>query len=147
MIKLINILQEIQIKPNVPNNLNKLLSLQTQIKSSNSKEEKIKLAIECAELVLPIWNYYYPNDDRLKKVIEIIKKERGNYDAVYAASDMAASAANMVINNNGATAATYAAYTVTYASDTTYVTYANAAKVVVDYAIRCTKLFFKINDK
>lgn len=57
-----------------PNNLTKLESLEKKIKQTKSLQEKKKYAIECAELVLPIWEKYYPNDNKPKKAIEAAKK-------------------------------------------------------------------------
>ena len=102
--------------------------------------EKTVRAIEWAEYVLPIWEKYYPNDNRPRKVVEAAKANAAPISAAYAAdsaaaSDAAATAAYTAssaayaapaVARAGAHAA-YAAYAAYAASDAAHVAYAAAA--------------------
>ena len=83
-------------------------------------------AIEWAEYVLPIWEKYYPEDDRPRKAIEAAKAKDAAYDAAYAADSAASDAASDAAS---AAAAAYAAY---YAARAAYA--ADAAHARADYA-------------
>ena len=130
MITFKDILNEITVSKPVPNNLQRLLALQKEIKTTKDKKRLSALAILCAELVLPIWNHYYPNDGRVKQTIDAAKEERYDDAAVYAAAD----AADDADDDAAAAAAADAA-------DAAYYAAADAAA----YAIKATKLHFKIN--
>ena len=54
-----------------------VLSLQSRIKATKDAKEKQSLVIECAEIVLPIWEEKY-NDDRPRKAIEAAKTYLAN---------------------------------------------------------------------
>jgi hypothetical protein len=75
MIKLIDIIKEIKISSPIPNNLQKLKDLRSQIQRLHPGEgiSKAKLALECADLVLPIWEKYYPEDKNYRKALELAK--------------------------------------------------------------------------
>jgi hypothetical protein len=146
MIKLTDILQEIKIAKHVPNNLKQLEQIKVQMSQDKDKETKVALAIKAAELVLPIWEYYYPNDERPRKAIEAAKS--GNADAAYAAANVAEDAIADNTDNAAAYVAyaawnlAYAAYSLVYAaSNAAYAAYATSA---VDNAIKSTKLHFKL---
>ena len=106
MIKFIDILNEIKVNIPIPNNLKKLEALEQQIKTTEDPKVKKALAIQCAELVLPIWNYYHPNDKRVKQTIDDAKQGIDNGLAWNAAND-----STMVYS-----ADFYAAYAATYAA-------------------------------
>jgi len=55
-----------------------VLSLQSRIKATKDVKEKQSLVIECAEIVLPIWEEKFSNDDRPRKAIEATKKYLAN---------------------------------------------------------------------
>ena len=163
---MIKLLEIIKINKPVPNNLKQLKQIQSQIKSSNDLKERQELATKAAELVLPIWNHYYPNDKRPQKAIESAKlyladpteenkvKLIDAADAAYAANDEAyendAAAADAAYaaddeayeNDAAAADAAYAAY---YAA---YAVYADAAydANTAAAAINATKTHFKINE-
>ena len=156
---MIKLLEIIRVNRPVPNNLKQLEQIQSQIKSSNDLKERQELAIKAAELVLPIWNHYYPNDKRPQVAIESAKLYLANpteenkvklkdvtnvataadaYDvAAYAAYDAAidaASAVYAIVSAGNATA---------YAASANYYAYYATADAA-DYAIRATKIHFKI---
>ena len=142
---MIKLLEIIKINKPVPNNLKQLEQIQSQIKSSNNLKKKRELALKVAELVLPIWNYYYPNDKRPQKAVESAKlyladpteenkvKLIDAYAAAYAAYHVANAAGDAAASAASAAAAD-AAYKTAYAA---YAAYA---------AIRATKIHFKINE-
>ena len=74
MVKLIDILSEIQIKKQVPNNLDKLLHLQSQLNSTKDLKVKQQLALQCATLVLPIYEFHYPKDHRVRDSLKLLKQ-------------------------------------------------------------------------
>jgi hypothetical protein len=114
--------------------LTKLKALETLIENPNtSKADKIAAAIRCAELVLPIYQDYYPNDKRVAKTIAAAKEgryDKGAADAAYVASAY------------DAAAAAYAASIVIYAANAA--NYAAIAVTAAFYAIKATKFFYKI---
>ena len=118
-----DLIPEITVSKPVPNNLQRLLALQKEIKTTKDKKRlsalttKDKkrlsaLAILCAELVLPIWDYYYPNDGRVKQTIDAAKQGR------YAAADADAAAVDAAAADNAAAA---------YAADAAAAAAANCA--------------------
>jgi hypothetical protein len=125
-------LKEVKIQPSIPNNLNKLEQIKTQINQTKDKATKIALAIKVAELVLPIWEYYYPKNDRPRKAIEAAKS--GNSADVYNMNDVAYEAYEA--HTYAAASAAYAIYA---ASST------NAVNNAVNNAIKATKEHFKMN--
>jgi hypothetical protein len=113
MIKLTDILNEVKIARPVPYNLKQLEQIKAQIDQTQDKATKIALAIKAAELVLPIWEHYYPKDDRPRKAIKAAKS--GNTRAAYyAAADAAADA--IAARAAAAARAAYAAYDAYYAT-------------------------------
>jgi len=75
------------------------------------KEDSVKLAIFCAEKVLPIYEKRYPKDDRVRKAIEAAKIYLADASEMnrFAAADAAARAADAAYAAYAANAA-YAAY-------------------------------------
>ena len=129
---------EVKIRPDIPNPLAKLKQIKAEIDQTDDKVTKTALAIKAAELVLPIWNYYYPKDNRPLKAIQAAKSgTAAAYAAAAYASDVAATAA-------AAAAASSAAYAAAYAAADIYVD--DAADDAVDDAIRATKAHFNINE-
>jgi hypothetical protein len=138
-------LKEIKINKPIPNHLNKLLDLQSKIKSTKDPKEKQQYAIQCAELVLPIWNHYYPNDDRPKKAIEAAAA--ADDDAAAAVAAVAATAAAAAYADAYADAAYAAADAADAASDAAYaVAIAAIAIDAANNAILATKTFFKLDE-
>ena len=147
---MIKLLEIIKVNKPVPNNIKQLEQIQSQIKSSNNLKEKQELALKAAEFVLPIWNYYYPNDKRPQVAIEASKlylanpteenkvKLKDAYTAAYAAAAATSAAAY----------AAYAAYYVAYAVyAAVYVdadVCASTAAAAAAAAIKATKIHFKI---
>jgi hypothetical protein len=123
----------------VPNNLRQLEQIKVKLEQTEDKATKVALAIKATELVLPIYEYYYPKDKRVRNSIEAAK--RGEYDTgAYAANDAAVNDAAAYAA--AAAAAAYAAYAATAA-----ITAANAAHfaaVAAVYAIEATKEHFKL---
>jgi hypothetical protein len=142
MIKLTDILNEVKIARFVPNNLKQLEQIESQIKSTKDKATLVALAIKAAELVLPIWEYYYPNDNRPRKDIKAAKS--GDLATTRAAAANTASGEVYGINYAASYAAAAAA-SAAYAATTDTVRYAasNAAQAA-DTAINATKLHFNI---
>ena len=75
--------------------------------------EKTVRAIEWVEYVLPIWEKYYPKDDRPRKAVEAAKAKEVSYAAAAAAAAHAARAAHAA--HAAARAAAYAAAAATTA--------------------------------
>lgn len=93
MIKLIDIIKEIKISSPIPNNLNRLTALRSQITQLSSRDSinRAKLALECAELVLPIWEKYYPEDKNYRKALEVARKgndRRTAFDYLHASTQV-----------------------------------------------------------
>lgn len=93
-----DLIPEITISKPVPNNLQHLLILNKKIHETEAKDQEslTNLAIKCAELVLPIWEYYHPNDKRVRQTIESAKKGQYNNDADRANSETDQRAASWV---------------------------------------------------
>jgi hypothetical protein len=132
------ILKEIMVNKPIHNYLAKLEILKQKIENTQEIKEKQLLALQCAELVLPIWNYYYPKDDRPKKAIEAAKKylkepteENKNFIIIDEFSS-SWDAANF--SYSSAAAASLASIT----CSTPYIVDA------LNYAIRATKSHFKL---
>jgi hypothetical protein len=135
-----NGLSEVKIQKPIPNALKPLEQIKTQIDQTKDKAALIALSIKVAELVLPIWEYYYPNDDRPRKAIEAAKS---GDNAAHAAMGVAAAshAANSLAANRAARAAYYAARV------TDYVDYiADEAHIATDAAIEATKFHFNLKE-
>ena len=121
-----NGLSEVKIQKPIPNALKLLEQIKTQIEQTEDKATKTALAIKAAELVLPIYEYYYPNNDRAHKAIEAAKSGNANADDYYSA-------------DSAADCAAAAAYAAANASD-------YAATNAVINAIKATKLHFKLDE-
>jgi len=133
MIKLVDILKEIRVVKPVPNNLNRLLRIQKELENADSEKKK-ELSLEAAKLVLPIWEYYYPNDKRPRNAVE--NPSEGTADAAY-------DAANDTTYN---LAATYsAASAASAASATVYATSYSNSIISIERAIKATKAHFNSN--
>jgi hypothetical protein len=99
------------------------------------KENSVKLAIFCAELVLPIFEKRFPENMRPRKVLEAAKKyltasARNKDTAAVAAYDAAYDVGFNSVTDTAASEAAFAtafAATAAAASDTTYATAYNAA--------------------
>lgn len=137
MIKLIDIIKEIKLHESVPNNLDKLESIPILVdkndRSLNSKEKRL-LAIQCAELVLPIYEYYYPNDKRVRNTISMAKRGTFYIDAE--------DAYNEAPKNSSAAKAAYAAYIAYVICTTEIKTVYSSFNTVRQSAIEATKLHF-----
>ena len=59
-----------EISINKPSLLNQIKTLKNQIDSANNSKIVLPLAIRCAKLVLPIFEKEFPNDKRIRNVIE-----------------------------------------------------------------------------
>lgn len=82
-----DLIPEIKVNKPITNNISRLLELQQEIHNTKEQESLITLAIQCAELVLPIWEHYHPNDKRVRQTIESAKKGQYNNDADRANSE------------------------------------------------------------
>ena len=145
MIKLIDIIKEIKITLPVPNNLQKLKDLRSQIQRLHPGEgiSKAKLALECADLVLPIWEKYYPEDKNYRKALELAKINNdieATFNALHASVKVYGGPA--IDPSYYASMAIEAAITVaSYPSDAEYsALYAN------DFAIIATREYFDIKE-
>jgi len=112
-----------------------------------SHEQKVQIAISCAERVLPIFEKKYPKDKRPRKAIQAAKRYLKNptdknkkaaaaasYAASYAAADAAADAAYAAAYAADAAAdAVAASYAASYAADAAYAA-ADAAADAASYA-------------
>ena len=117
-----------EIKVFKPTPLPILLSLQSRIKATRDVKEKLSLAIQCAEIVLHIFEERYPDDKRPREAIEAAKAcladpTKENINAAYDASYDANSAARDDDDNDdaafyAANAAGNIAYGAAYAADT-----------------------------
>ena len=67
-----------EIKVNKPNPLNYLLDLRSKIDTSRNIEERLSLAIQCAEKVLFIFEEKYPDDKRPRKALDAAKAYLAN---------------------------------------------------------------------
>jgi hypothetical protein len=89
-----------------PSPINPLLDLQSQIKASKDPKKLIPLAIQCAEIVLHIFEKKYPNDDRPRKAIEAARAclanptEENKQAAVNAATNAEDAADDINDSNN-----------------------------------------------
>jgi hypothetical protein len=150
-------INEVKIQLAVPNGLAKLEQIKDEIKQTQDNATKVALAIKAAELVLPIWKYYYPKDNRPLKAIQAAKSGNAAADAAaadnaaytndaYAAADAAAADAadNAAVDAARAAGAAAVAATAAVTADGTYYgdTAAGAAIYAAFYAIRATKMYF-----
>jgi hypothetical protein len=123
----------------ISNYIKQLEQIQIEIGQTEDKATNIALAIKAAEMVLPIFEYYYPKDKRVRNSIEAAKRGEYNAGAFDAYYDYAAVAAYAAAYAATATyAAAYAAYAAAAAANITYV----AASA--EYAIKATKEHFKL---
>ena len=102
---------------------------------SPERRKLARTAAECAELVLPIYEAVYPDDDRPRKAIEAAK--RGDLDECCAAANAAYTAAYAAAAYAAYAAAAYAAYAAAYAAYAAYAaayTAADAADATADAA-------------
>lgn len=156
MQQLAGLLTEIKVIYPVTNNLSKLEEIKDQIVKANagwkgpeySNPSTLPLVIKCAELVLPIWKRYYPNDESAKLAIEAAKK--GGKSAF----DAAIKGANVwekLRHNGDGGSAQFALYT---AIDAAYFAANIAGNKLVNYkcgegykeAIKATKKYFNLNE-
>lgn len=136
--------QEIRINKPIYNHLKELEKLQQQIEQNDFTKDKIQLAIKGAELVYPIWEYYYPNDNRVKQTLESAKKgEYNNYT-----SEIADEIEDSTTASYGVLMSIYALSVAVYSYDTnpenSYII--QDINNVINYAIRATKLHFNLNE-
>ena len=151
-----------------PSPINSLLLLQSQIESSKDTKEKQSLAIQCAEMVLDIFEKKYPNDNRPRKAIEAAKKclanpteenQRAAYDAAATADDAADDAAGNDEDWTGGDDAYYAVLAAQYAAEaaegTAIINFINtsqtektseAADRTAFYAIEAAKKQYDLNE-
>jgi hypothetical protein len=125
--------------------LDQLENLQSRIKASDNPEEKISLAIQCAEKVLFIFEEKYPNDKRPRKAIEAAKKylEDPTEENKAAASDAAKAIYPAAFDATDDASAVYAAYTAANAASTIYYAAAHAS-YTAGAAIKAFKIYNSI---
>jgi hypothetical protein len=100
------------------------------------KAEFVKLAVEAAELVLPVFEQKYPNENRPRKAIEAAKAWLDSPDVVNAANAaVAANNANATWAANNAANAAKAAYATANAAN---VAWAATAAYAASYAAYAT---------
>ncbi len=114
------------------------------IKKTNlTKDQKLDIAIRCAETVLPIFEDKYPNDDRPRKAIETAKnRDAFSSSAADDAADAAYAAAADAFSSSDAADAAFSAadaafsyaYAAYAASDAAYAYAAYAAYAAADAA-------------
>jgi hypothetical protein len=121
----------------VPNNLRQLEQIKIELKQTEDIATKTALSIKAAEMVLPIFEYYYPKDKRVRNSIEAAK--RGKYDRG------ARDAVNDVKHGADYKAAAASAHFATSAHFVTSAHFAAAAyAAAAEYAIEATKEHFKL---
>jgi hypothetical protein len=133
MIKLINILTEIKVVLPIPNNLRQLEQIKVKLEQTKDRATEIALAIKAAEMVLPIFEYYYPKDKRVLQTIEATKRNEYDNNAFEAYNDTEYAASD----------AAYTANAAAMAASNVYLTAIYSTKAV-EYAIKATKEHFKL---
>ena len=129
-----------EIKVNKPGILSTLENYKSQIESSQDVNIKRQLAIKCAELVLPIFEKYIPDDNRPRKTLEAAKKYLVDPTTANGTSVMNKSYdLYKAINKFRNRIATVAALAVKEASTNTYANNMGAI-VTANYAIEAAKL-------
>lgn len=152
-------LQELDTKIRPTNHLSKLLQLHQQIKTEKDKLTLVKLAIQCAKLVLPIFEYKHSNDPRPRKAIQAAENwikdpsEENKQsvavaanEAVDAAYDDAASVDAAYTAASAAVAAYIIASTFSVANNLVFATVTENVNAAASAAIRVTKNFFNLKE-
>jgi len=135
-----------EIKIVAPGIVSTLENYHSKIRATQDDNTKKELVLRCAELVLPIFEKHYPNDDRLRKAIEAAKAylldpTEENKETLRVAKS-GASSANVAAYHNGYDdnhAAVVASAAICLSADTIY-NYLQVAESAANSAIRAAKL-------
>jgi hypothetical protein len=135
-----------EIKVVAPGIISTLENYHSKIRATQDDNTKKELVLRCADLVLPIFEKSYPNDDRLRKAIEAAKAylldpTEENKETLRVAKS-GASSANVAAYHNGYNeghAAVVASAAICLSADTIY-NYLQVAESAANSAIRAAKL-------